>query len=76
MNSVYIKATDIPLWLVDRYFKGNDLISVDDLINALYEADAEIERLKEELEDFKQDVESNYKYMPTEEQIDYDRANW
>ena len=71
MNDVYIKNEDLPEWLTNKYFKKLNLISIEDLISAIEDLDAEVERLTEEFEDFKNDVESNYKFMPIEEQIDY-----
>lgn len=32
--------------------------------------------LEEEFEDFKKDVADNYKFIPTEEAIGYDRRTW
>lgn len=71
MSDVYIKTEDIPEWLANKYFKHLSLISIEDLISAIEDVDAEVERLTEEFEDFKNDVESNYKFTPTKEQIDY-----
>lgn len=71
MNDIYIKNEDLPEWLTNKYFKHLNLISIEDIISALEDVDGEVERLTEEFEDFKHDVESNYKYMPIEEQIDY-----
>lgn len=63
MNDVYIKATDINTW-ISKYFKNQDLISVGDLIGCIENLDMEIDRLKEELEDEKQDKEDNYVARP------------
>ena len=36
----------------------------------------EYDALEEEFDDFKKDVADNYKFIPTEEAIDYDRRTW
>lgn len=61
MDEIYIKASDLPEWLVKKQFKGMDLISIEDLITTIEDLDSDLEHLKEDYEDFKKDVEENYK---------------
>lgn len=49
-------------------FKNKDLVSVYDLLDKIEDLVFELEAVKEEYEDFKKDVEDNYKYMPIDEQ--------
>lgn len=60
MDSVYIKKDDLNRW-IGKYFPNKDLISIDDLLSTIEELDADYEHLKEEFDDFKQNVEDNYK---------------
>lgn len=50
-------------------FKNKDLVSVYDLLDKIEDLTFELEAVKEEYEDFKKDVEDNYKYMPIDEQV-------
>lgn len=50
-------------------FKNKDLVSVYDLLDKIEDLTFELEAVKEEYEDFKRDVEDNYKYMPIDEQV-------
>jgi len=59
MDQVYIKKNDLSEW-TQKYFK-EDLVSVDDLIRVIEDLDNEIDRVKEEFNDYKQMVEDNYK---------------
>ena len=59
MDNVYIKKDDLNRW-IGKYFPNKDLISIDDLLSTIEELDADYEHLKEEFDDFKQNVEDNY----------------
>ena len=59
MDNVYIKKNDLNKW-IGKYFPNKDLISIDDLLSTIEELDADYEHLKEEFDDFKQNVEDNY----------------
>lgn len=59
MDQVYIKKNDLSEW-TQKYFK-EDLVSVDDLIRVIEDLDNEIDRVKEEFDDYKQMVADNYK---------------
>lgn len=61
MNEVYIKRTDLSLWLAKQF--KQDIISVADLIARLEELYGEVETLEEKLEREKQDKADNYKYI-------------
>lgn len=61
MNEVYIKKTDLSLWLAKQF--KQDIISVADLIARLEDLYGEKETLEEELEREKRDKTENYKYV-------------
>ena len=69
MNNVYINTNQIASWVADKYFKNKDIVSVDKILCALEDLADDYDVLEEKYNDFKQDVESNYKLMNTEEQI-------
>lgn len=71
MNEVFIRTRDLPEWLAKKYFCEADLHTIEELIGIIEELDGELERIMEAFEDFKQNVEENYKFIGTKEQIGY-----
>ena len=71
MNNIYIKAEEIPTELIEKYFNNKDLVTIDQLICALDDANFDLKKLEEEFEDYKNYVESNYREMSYAEQIGY-----
>lgn len=59
MNEVYIKVEN--LGYLDKYFKGQDIITLDRLIAKMEDLDAELEALQEEYEEYKDQIKDNYK---------------
>ena len=55
---------------IKENFNNKDFISIDELLDKFEDLIFELETIKEEYEDFKKDVEDNYKYMPIDEQVD------
>ena len=70
MNDVLINTNNLSQWLKEKYFYRRDYYSIDELISIIEDLDADVERLKEEFEDFKKYVESNYKELSYAEQVD------
>lgn len=68
MDDIYIKTEDVNRW-ISKYFKKQDLISVSDLIDCIEDLDSEVEHLKEQLEDERQDKQDNYRPIPIAEQV-------
>jgi len=68
MEYVYILKEDLNRW-VGKYYPNKDLVSVDDLLTTIETLDEELTKLKEEFEEFKQNVEENYKQIPYGEEI-------
>lgn len=58
-----------------KFFK-KDLVSIDEILNKLYELEDEIEALQEELEDLKDDVRDNYRPVSYKEQIGYSERDF
>lgn len=54
---------------IKENFKNKDFISIDELLDKFEDLIFELEGVKEEYNDFKKDVEDNYKYMPIDEQV-------
>lgn len=67
MTEVYVKVNELPSWLVKKYFDEKDFYSIAELIAIIEDIDSDKERLEEELEDLKQDIEDNYKQITPEE---------
>lgn len=59
MENVFIKREELNKWIA-KYFK-EDLVSIDDILRVLEDLDNELDRVKEEFEDYKQMVADNYK---------------
>ena len=72
MGEIYIRTIDLPSWLADEYFYGKDIISIEDVIGALEDLDSEYKMLEEKYEDFKRDVEDNYRQLSVAEQVGID----
>lgn len=64
MNEVFIRTKDLPEWVADRFFKGKDIISIDELYWEFENLICDFDELEEKYNDFRQNVEENYKYSP------------
>ena len=60
MNEVYIKVEDLG-GVIDKYFKGKDLITVIELIGLCEDLSCDLERLQEEYEDLQEQLRDNYR---------------
>ena len=69
MDEVYIKTSTLPQWLDQKYFLGQDLVSLEDLISLIEDLDAEVERLEEIIDEINQDIKDNYRFIPMGEQV-------
>jgi len=57
-------------------FFNKDLVSIDEILNKLYELENDIDDLKEELEDLKADVRDNYRPVSYAEQVGYSERDF
>lgn len=64
MDEVFIRTWTLPEWLAKKYFKEKDFYSIDELIAIIEDLDADLESLQEKYDDFKIEVEENYRYSP------------
>lgn len=64
MNEIYIKTDILPEWVVDRFFKDKYIISIDELYLEFENLICDFDELEEKYNDFRQNVEENYKYTP------------
>ena len=72
MTEVYVKVNELPSWLVKKYFDEKDFYSIAELIAIIEDLDSDKERLEEELEDLKRDLQDNYKPISSEEMYGID----
>lgn len=54
---------------LENYFKGEDLVNLDEILNRFVEVIDELEYLTEEFEEYKQYVEDNYRPLTTAELV-------
>ena len=74
MENVYIKTDSYTL--LKKYFKNQDLISIEDLITLIDDLSYDVNKMSEEYENLLQDVRDNYKFIDTREAIGYDERTW
>ncbi len=72
MNEVFIRTDTLPEWEKEKYFREKDFYSIDELIAIIEDLDSELEMVREEYDDFKRDVEDNYRPLSIAEQVDID----
>lgn len=69
MDNVYVDLRNEDRW-IKELFRNKDFVSVEDLLGKCEDLKDELDHVIEELEDFKKDVEDNYKPIPVSEQLD------
>ena len=76
MHEVYIKVNYLPKWLREKkYFEGQDLFSVAELIGIIEDLDGELQETQEEYSNYKQYVNDNFKFTEMKEQVGWNE-NW
>lgn len=75
MNEVYIKTENLPQSIVNKCFRNSDIITLEELITEFEDKLYELNGLEDEYNNFKQEVEDNYKFVGQAEQIGYNE-NW
>lgn len=63
-------------WNIGKLVKKGEDYSWNDLFDILDDLYSDYEYLKEEFEDFKRDVEDNYKPIPVSEQVEISDKNF
>ena len=69
MEDVLIRTNQLPNWVDEKYFRGTDLASIDDLIGVIEDLRSDLDILQDEYDDFKKQVEDNYKPLSQAELI-------
>ena len=75
MNEIYIKTEDLPRSIANQCFGYKDIITLEELITEFEDKLYELNGLEDEYNNFKQEVEDNYKFVGQAEQIGYNE-NW
>lgn len=70
MEEVFIRTWTLPEWLAKKYFKDKDFYSIDELIGIIEDLDADLDMLKDEFEEYKEYVKSNFKELTYQEQVE------
>lgn len=69
MDNVYVDLRNENKW-IRELFLNKDFVSVEDLLDKCEDLKEELDYVVEEYEDFKKDVEDNYKRIELAEQLD------
>lgn len=75
MENIYIDMREQG-YTLSNYFKNKDMVSVEDILIELVEVIDELENLKEEFDDYKQDVADNYRPLTQAEQIGFNERDF
>ena len=69
MENIYVDLRNENKW-IRELFLNKDFISVEDLLTKCEDLKDELDHVTEEFEDFKRDVEDNYRRLEVSEQLD------
>lgn len=75
MENIYIDMREQGFTL-SNHFKNKDFVSVEDILKELEQVIDDKEALQEEFDDFKRDVEDNYKPIPMSEHLGIDDTDF
>lgn len=70
---------DLRIVIPERYknlFEDDDTLTIEELFSTIEDLNSEISRIQEEFDDFKKDVEDNYKPLSYAEQIGYNERDF
>ena len=74
LGNVFISTKELSDYIRNDYFRDKDLVTLDEIFSLLEDLACDKERLEEELEDLKRDIEDNYRPLSVREQIGYDES--
>ena len=63
-------------FVLSNHFKNKDMVSIEDILTELEEVIDDMEALQEEFDEYKRDVEDNYKPISYAEQIGYNERDF
>lgn len=75
MENIYIDMREQGFTL-SNHFKNKDMVSVEDILIELEQVIDDMEALQEEFDDYKRDVEDNYKPISYAEQVGFNERNF
>lgn len=75
MENIYIDMREQGHTL-SNYFKNKDLVSVEDILTEFEQVIDDKEALQEKFDDFKRDVEDNYKPISYAEQVGFNERDF
>lgn len=75
MEHIFIDMREQGITL-SNHFKGKDLVSIEEILTRLEELIDDIGYLQEEFDDFKREVEDNYRPLTQAEQIGYNERDF
>lgn len=71
MDELYLLKENLDGWVTKHIPSNKDLVSVNDLIDVIEQLDSDLESVKEEFEEYKQNVDENYRQVSYASQVDY-----
>ena len=75
MDNIYVDMREQGFTL-SRHFKNKDMVSVEEILTELEELIDDLGYLREEFDDYKRDVEDNYRPLTQAEQIGYNEKDF
>jgi len=69
MDEIFIKTSSYDC--LEKHFKDRDLTTIEELIGLIEDLDYDLENLKEEFDDFKNEVKEHYKPIPFDPYDEY-----
>lgn len=68
-DSVYVDLRNENKW-IREIFNYKDLVTIEEMLTKIENLNEELEYTQEKFEDFKRDVEDNYRRLEVSEQLD------
>lgn len=68
MENIYVDLRTQNIW-IQRAFENKDMVSVEEILEKLDDLLNELDYTKEQFQEFKRDVEDNYRPLKYEEQL-------
>lgn len=61
MDEVYIRTEDMARWVAEKYFNNKDFITLDEFYRAFEDLSADYDKLQEDLEAIRSNLEDEHK---------------
>ena len=69
MDNVYVDLRNENKW-IREIFDNKDLVTIEEMLIKIVDLNEKLEYTQEKFEDFKRDVEDNYRRLEVSEQLD------